>query len=301
MSTHGLTGYKQHRCRCDVCRAASRAHAKKRYRQIGYGTWNPLVDAEPARTHVRQLMADGLGFKRVAALAGVSVSTVSTLLYGKPGRNPTARLRPEVAAKLLQVQADLDSKSAARPTDATGTRRRLQALVAAGWPQEQLANRLGMTQTNFGRMLSGRQVFVRTARAVIALYDELWEQEPTTSASSKARAINYAKARKWAPPQAWDDDTIDDPPARPQNPTSTVRTRTRRLDIDHGKVDEAVAGTRIQLTIAERREVVAHLHSLGLNDQSIQRRTGISDRTVLRIREELQLPAIGGNQLAGVA
>ena len=46
------------------------------------------------------------------------------------------------------------------------------------------------------------------------------------------------------------------------------------------------------LTIAERREVVARLHAIGLNDQDIARRTGCADRTVLRIRQELGLPAI---------
>lgn len=217
MSTHGLTGYKIRRCKCSVCRAANRAYVKQRARKIGYGTWNPLVSAEPARAHVKQLMTDGLGYKRIAALASVSVSTVSSLLYGKPGRKPTGRLRPEVAAKLLQVRANLDNAAAARPVDATGTRRRLQALVAVGWPQTQLANRLGMTPTNFGRMLAVHdEVIARTARAVIALYDELWDQEPTTSKSSRARALNYAAARNWLPPMAWDDDTIDLPtPPKP--------------------------------------------------------------------------------------
>lgn len=45
------------------------------------------------------------------------------------------------------------------------------------------------------------------------------------------------------------------------------------------------------LTVAERRQVVARLHGQGLDDQQIARRTGCADRTALRIRRELNLPA----------
>ena len=58
--------------------------------------------------------------------------------------------------------------------EAHGTRRRLQALVAIGYSQSYLADRLGIHAGNFGTMFHHRgQVTVATARAVADLYDEL--------------------------------------------------------------------------------------------------------------------------------
>jgi len=59
---------------------------------------------------------------------------------------------------------------------------------------------------------------VRRARAMRALYDELWQADPADHGASPGgitRARRYAAERRWAPPQAWDDDTIDNPDAFP--------------------------------------------------------------------------------------
>lgn len=73
----------------------------------------------------------------------------------------------------------------------------------------------------------------------------------------------------------------------------TSRPKTRaRADIDHEVVDRACRGQHHgRLTIGERRAIVQRLHGQGLYDTEIQALTGISDRTALRIRQELQLPA----------
>lgn len=64
-----------------------------------------------------------------------------------------------------------------------------------------------------------------------------------------------------------------------------------RDDVDWVRVERAVSGIQVALTFAERREVVALLYRMGCSDQEIARRSGMADRTVLRIREELELPA----------
>jgi hypothetical protein len=57
-------------------------------------------------------------------------------------------------------------------------------------------------------------------------------------------------------------------------------------------VARRVAGDQsVYVTKYERRECVRQLHALGMNDGPIARRLGISDRTVLRIRGRLGLPA----------
>lgn len=76
---------------------------KQRRRQlIAYGRWNPWVNAEPVRTHVRAQMSAGLAWKTLAQLAGVAPNTISRLLYGRP---LTTRMRPATARRILAVRA----------------------------------------------------------------------------------------------------------------------------------------------------------------------------------------------------
>ena len=195
-------------------------YERNRRRQQAYGRWQPYIDAEPVRAHVRALMAYGIGWMRIARLAGVPQGTVEKLLYGCPPRGlaPSKRVRPETADKLLAVRPDPALLADAADTDGTGTRRRLQALVAAGWPQTHLAKQLGMHRANFGKTLHSARVLVATERAVRDLYDELWNLDPrehgvATRYYDQARAI--AHTNRWAPVGAWDDDTIDQPDAFP--------------------------------------------------------------------------------------
>jgi hypothetical protein len=206
-------------CRCTPCTQASRQAEDHRTRMKLYGQWQPYVDAGPAREHLRALAAAGIGWRRAAELAGVATGAVSKLLYGGPGDRPPSRgIRPETERKLLAVRAAPESLSAGARTDAGGTRRRVQALVAAGYSQAILAGRLGIQRSNF-RLATCDQVTAGTARAVRELYDELWDKPPDESGHrqkiSVSRARNYARARDWALPLAWDDDAIDDPAAKP--------------------------------------------------------------------------------------
>src|SRR5216684_3904682 len=92
-------------CRCAACTAANREAARRQTRLWAYGHWHPYVGAGPVREHVGQLARSGVGWKRAAALAGVSTGAMSKLLYGGPGdRPPSRRLRPETAAAILAVR-----------------------------------------------------------------------------------------------------------------------------------------------------------------------------------------------------
>ncbi|PZG49853.1 hypothetical protein C1I98_11090 [Spongiactinospora gelatinilytica] len=211
-----LARYVVDKCPCDACREANRVYEARRSRLIAYGQWRPYVDAEPVRQHVQLLSEFGIGWKRAAQLAGVPNGSVSKLLYGGPGDRPPSRgVRSETAARLLGVTPTLDLLGATVPVDAAGTRRRLQALVAIGWPQAQLAARLGMDPSNFGKTMQAPRVIAKTARAVRVLYDELWDQPPPETTSHErgaaARARNHAAAREWLVPAYWDDDLIDVP------------------------------------------------------------------------------------------
>lgn len=209
------------RCRCQPCTNANRTAENHRYRQQAYGTWRPYVDAEPVRAHVRTLMDYGLGWQRIAAMAGIGNSVVEKLLYGAAyrGMGPSKRIRPETADKLLAVQPSADALGGAASVDGTGTRRRLRALVAGGWPQARLAERLGVCRSNFGKVIHGAgPVLASTERAARRVYDELWRPDPREHGvdnQAYSRARNLARGKGWAPVGAWDDDTIDDPAAAP--------------------------------------------------------------------------------------
>jgi hypothetical protein len=217
---HGNAKYHLEKCRCLTCRKAVRDYENNRYRAMAYGRWQPFVDAEPVRSHVRALGEFGIGWMRVARLAGVSTGAVCKLLYGDRRRDlpPTRRVRPETARKILAVKPTLDNLSDRTPIDGTGTRRRLQALVAAGWTQAELSRRMGMNRANFSRIFVGNLIEVGTAKAVSALYDQLWHVDPVTAGVPEHRAAAarlIAVSNRWAPVGAWDDDHIDDPDAWP--------------------------------------------------------------------------------------
>lgn len=219
---HGtLTRRKTYACKCPDCRACDRNYMNTRSRLMAYGRWQPLIDAEPVRAHVRMLMTYGIGWQRVCLLSGVSNGGVSRLLYGDKTRGyvPSKRVRTTTADKLLAVRPALESVAPRAHVDGTGTRRRLQALVANGWPQMRLGAELGL---NHYRMIwdlaRSESVTGATVRRVMALYDDLWNVDPASRGVAPryiAQAKRIARANRWAPPGAWDDDYIDSPAAEP--------------------------------------------------------------------------------------
>lgn len=227
---HGTrSAYVFDRCGCDDWAAANRHGARERARRKALARWNPqdydLVDGDVVRAHLRELMAAGMGWKRIAVVAGVGSSTVYPILHGKYADNPLhpehrpprKQVRREVAHKLLTVRVELADGAL---VDGAGSRRRLQALVTIGWSQTRLAKMLGVTVTNLGKVIhGGGQLRKSTVDAVHQLYEQHWSSGPTPASRFEqagiTRAVAVATQHGWVPPLAWDDDTIDDPFAAP--------------------------------------------------------------------------------------
>jgi hypothetical protein len=217
---HGYARYRLDGCRCYVCGWARSRYDENRTKAITAGTWQPWVDAEPVRVHIQYLRSCEMGLRAIAAVAGVDRKRLQSITTGRPerGTGPQEKVRPAIAAAVLAVEPSLENLAPSTLISPIGTRRRIQALVAGGWPQQYLAVHLGMRPGNFGQMLGREHVLVRRAVTVRAMYEELWKADPAehgATAAGISRARRYAADRRWAPVGAWDDDTIDDPAAFP--------------------------------------------------------------------------------------
>jgi hypothetical protein len=215
-----LTCYTDYKCRLPECVERYNTWQNNRLRAVADGTWQPFIDATPVREHLLKLHAAGITPHRVEVLTGIDWNTVR--LYTQPsvkqGRGMIRRTTPEVEAKILAI--------APEPTlpgrvDPTGTRRRIQALSAIGWPLRELGPHIGIKPDNVRRILvRGQKVYGTTAQATIDAYDQLRRSRPRRHGVSDigvARALRNAKQHKWAPPKYWDQHPgcIDDPHFEP--------------------------------------------------------------------------------------
>lgn len=217
---HGYARYRLDGCRCYVCGYARSQYDDNRNRAIAYGTWKPWADAEPVRVHVRHLQACEMGLRTIAARAKVNRKRLQAVLVGRPERGtpPQEKMRPAIATAVLAVEPTLENLAPSTLISPLGTRRRVHALIAVGWPQRHLAAHLGMDEGNFSSMIVREHVLVRRALAVRTMYDDLWNIDPASLGASPdgmSRARARAAELHWAPVGAWDDDVIDDPEGFP--------------------------------------------------------------------------------------
>lgn len=221
---HGTTtGYISHKCRCQECREAISRH-NKAWRLDRLRGVERLVDARPVRDHVERLLAGGMSFRAITLAAGYRSRNS---LHEALRRDKVLRRTRD---RILAVSAESDNRRD-RYVDATGSRRRLQALAVLGWSAREIAARLGrLDHQTYLNVQSGRTTVVRqhTVDDIARLYDDLWDKP---GPSKRARTIALGKG--WVPPLAWDDDAIDDPAATPHG--AGYRERARSL---HGETVE---------------------------------------------------------------
>ena len=277
---HGTrAAYVRDGCRCPHCRAANTAASNARHRERAFGRWHPFIDAAPTREHVQTLRAAGIGLDQIAKLAEVSASHVRQLIYQRrDGRPPIQRVRPATAERLLRVHVSTANRAPRSHLDATGTRRRLQALVAIGWTPSRLAAEMGRSTPELRRSMTSARVTATTAQQVRDLYERLWDVRPPHATSAQRAAIDtsraYARRHGWLPPLAWDD--IDTDPHRPDD-----------IQLDNAPdeiaIERAIAGDGIRLdhlTPAEQDEVVRRLTQRGSSIRDIADQLATTKRTV---------------------
>lgn len=263
----------------------------------------PRVPIERARAHVLQLMEQGLGLERIAEAAAVGSGVVGALVYGQRGARRDRGLPKSVRADHEQRLLALSAEDVrAGYVSGEGMTRRLRALVAIGYTETELAERLGVAVANLNRWVSlGREtVLSSSAEAVAALYAEL-EMTPRTGPAAR-RARRLAERRGWLPPLAWDDIDLD---PSPPVPVTDEATPWRHL-VDHAAVELAVTGARVRLSPASLREAVRVLHERRWSHAGIAEQLGVDRRTVSRVYAQLNLTAwtkdeiLGGPQSIGL-
>lgn len=218
-------------CTCPPCVEAVKRYScrNRKMREAGLVQ---LVDAGPARDHLTALRRAGLDVHEIEKRSGVHRTAIRCVIGDFPGRKQSQRIRPKTEAQILAVRPILGRPVPGATVDGTGTRRRLQALMASGWPAKELARRLGATTP---ALQVGKRARVRgaTAIAVTALYREL---EHVEGPSHYTRG--WARNRGYLPPAFWDTETIDDPTYEPEAREYNGKGELVR-DLSAWRVDEA--------------------------------------------------------------
>lgn len=190
-------------CKCEPCKTKRRSYSKTR--RILADTGRSLtVPADPVAAHLRMLLAGGNTVQSISRKTGYAYGQITDIITGRQ-----KRLRRSRAEQILTLRPGAPNTS---DVDATGSMRRIQALIAIKHPLLHIAEESGVSLSVLGVVVNGRQRRIerRTADTITAAYKRL-SATPGTSTRSAHRAARMG----WAPPAAWDGKNIDDPAAFP--------------------------------------------------------------------------------------
>lgn len=244
-------------CRRPECRAANYRYMSKLRLERQRGQRRRTC-IKHVTDHVQNLIDAGWTQAQIERATGVGHRSIAPILAGS---QPNVGVRTEQRLLALPVGPP---PCDARDIDATGTRRRIQALVAIGYNYPTLGRHIGLHGDAVGRIARGENPVVRTstAEATAVAYRQL---SRTPGRSVRARFL--AAGQGWHGPLAWDD--IDNPAAVPETcPQQLQLTREQQA--------------------ALRRAEIEHLDRFGVPAQEIAARLGIADSTVLNIVAELR-------------
>lgn len=157
---HGTRSRYVKGCECFECAEANRIYAAERARR----TTPVYRSAGPARDHIRNLMAAGVGLKTIVKMSGVSSGAVSKIVYGDRtrGRGPSQRIRPATHERIMSVTVAAAADGAR--IDAGPTWKLIDEMTSAGVPKAAIAREIG--QVGPGLQLGRRKILAGNARKV---------------------------------------------------------------------------------------------------------------------------------------
>lgn len=224
---HGRGTHSQYRaCRCEVCKAAVAKYARELRRKNMYGlpVGRRLVDAMPARMHLRNLYNQGYSLSRMSREFGVSTGALSMIMNGK-----TKLMRYENLVKILYHDVTtIPSKTIGR-VDAAPYREHLRRLGANGWSGDSIAKLCGFD--GYDDMYVFREattyLLAENARKLGLAFAEIGDQVGPSKIT-----MNYWRNKGWLPPIAYDEDDLPDWRAVPdltERQKLAVQKRRREL------------------------------------------------------------------------
>lgn len=219
------------KCRRPNCQLAAQStrglcehHTRVARREEG----KVYVPSGPAARRVAVMRARGLSWASMAELTGVSTWTLRSI--GNRPHTFASSERAILSASIPAAQEELVADGYQLPI--VGTRRRLQALVALGYTNAELAKGIDYPLGQFhGLLFSNTHVTAAVARKVKTVFDD-WQMSRPGERTSSRRARLRAERLGWPPPFAWDEDQIDDPSAG-ADALVCVWSTTRRLRALH--------------------------------------------------------------------
>jgi lambda repressor-like predicted transcriptional regulator len=225
-------------------------HYKARLGRGEYGT----TDATPVAVHLRALRKLGWSLCAVEELHGLARSNLRRV-----ARGDTDRVRILTARRVLAIP--LQRPDLKCSVDALGTRRRVEALGRMGWTARTVSVAVGLKPATLSAMLFRGTVSMATANRVAEFY-----QQHSEGFGGNARFAAKARSLGYPPPSAWDEDTIDDPEARPN--FTGFDEYVVRLLMDGEPVERP--------TRPDREEALARLLDAGLTAPEATRLIGVS-------------------------
>jgi hypothetical protein len=150
-------------CRCVPCRAANSRYSCERAAAQRAGDWRGFVPATFVLGHIQKLRKAGIGYRAIAAAAGLSKSTMEMILTGE-----RVQIRRHHADRILAVDrtaiADRSLVAAGR------TWALLNELLEAGYSKTFLAKQLGSRSKTPSLQMQADRITALTASKVERLY-----------------------------------------------------------------------------------------------------------------------------------
>lgn len=197
----------------DASARYSRKAKEWRLRRHQNGGRSTLVDAEPYRAILNDL-AVTMSWTAIGRLCGYNSHRHVRMIAA----GDYSRIGPATAARIRAAAGKVLTEGGQRVV-ATGSRRRLQALIAIGYSVPRLVEEIGYSGTPMKKLINGDVDAIRadTHGAICDAYRRLHMRPPRATdhheRGSITRSKNRARLNGWAPPLAWNDIDTD---ARPR-------------------------------------------------------------------------------------
>lgn len=172
-----------------------------------------LVPVDRAVEHCRRLMAAGMTKTTIADAAGITHSSLQSLLGDRSDGRNNKSVRRTTEAAILAVKY---KPGLAVLVDATGSTRRLRDLAVRGFTGLELAELSGLSDAALSAIRRGVRAHLEpgTRDAILRLHESLEGCSSSALEHSQSRSRRQAERMGWKPLAVFDDP--DNPLDRPR-------------------------------------------------------------------------------------